>query len=161
MGLFGGEKITLTLEKYDYRPGDTIKGKVKLNLKKPVQARKLTIAFIGKKIQHQSSASVAGIAMGSSGRKSSHHSSQIIYNFNMPLDGEKEYHNQEYPFEMKIPSDLLQNNPQLEGKLGSAVKAFQMMGGVSTRIDWYVNAELDVPMKLDVKKSQKVVLSSE
>jgi len=161
MGLFGGEKITLTLEKYDYRPGDTVKGTIKLNLKKPVQARKLTVAFIGKKIQHQSSASVAGIAMGSSGRRGSSHSSQIVYNFDMPLDGEKEYHKQEYPFEMKIPSDLLQNAPKLEGKMGTTVKALQVLGGVSTRIDWYVKAELDVPMKIDVKKSQKIVLSAE
>jgi hypothetical protein len=162
MGLFGGEKITLTLEKYDYIPGDTIKGKIKLNLKKPVQARKLSVAFIGKKISHQSSASVAGIAVGASGgRNRSKHSSQIIYNFDMPIDGEKEYQKEEYPFEIKIPTDLSQNNPQMEGKLGGVLKAAQMLGGVSTRIDWYVKAELDVPMKLDIKKSQKIVLSTE
>lgn len=49
MGLFGKEKITLTLEKYDYSPGDKIKGTVNLNLKKPTEARKLYVALIGKK----------------------------------------------------------------------------------------------------------------
>jgi hypothetical protein len=33
MGLFGKEKITLTLEKYDFKPGESIKGTVNLNLK--------------------------------------------------------------------------------------------------------------------------------
>lgn len=99
--------------------------------------------------------------MATGSRSRSKHQSQIIYNFDMPLDGEKEYHTGEYPFEMKIPSDLLKNNPNLEGKLGGAVKAIQMIGGMSTRIEWYVKAQLDVPMKLDIKKSQKIVLSSE
>jgi hypothetical protein len=31
MGLFGGEKITLMLEKNNYAPGETIKGIVILN----------------------------------------------------------------------------------------------------------------------------------
>lgn len=33
MGLFGREKITLMLKKYNYTPGETIKGTVTLKLK--------------------------------------------------------------------------------------------------------------------------------
>ena len=33
MSLFEKDKISLTLEKYDFKPGDKIKGTVKLNLK--------------------------------------------------------------------------------------------------------------------------------
>ena len=157
MGLFGKEKITLMLEKYDYKPGDTIKGKVTINLKKPTNARKLEVSFIGRKMTHQSGISAVGVATGrSSGSKTQY---QTVYSFSMPLDGEKEYHTGDYPFEMKIPENLFQGTPDLEGKLGSAVKVAQVLGGVSSRIDWYVKAQLDIPMGLDVKKSQKIVLS--
>ena len=162
MGLFGPDKMTLILEKYDYTPGDTIKGTIKLNLKKPVEGRKLTVGFYGKQIQHQSSASVAGLAVSASGGKSrSKSSAKIIYSFDMPVDGPKEYHKDEYPFEIKIPTDVGQNKPEMEGKMGTAIKAAQMLGGVSTRLVWYVKAELDVPMKMDIKDTQKIVLNTE
>jgi hypothetical protein len=156
MGLFGREKITLTLEKYNYTPGETIKGTVKLNLKKPIQARKLEVAFIGQKMEKRSSASVAGMAGGSRGSSTSY---TTVFDFKMPLSGEKEYQNEEVPFEIKIPGDLLQNNPTLQGKLGQAATAVRVLAGVSSRIDWMVKAQLDIPKKLDVKKTQKIILS--
>jgi hypothetical protein len=154
MGLFGKEKITLALEKYDYVPGDKIKGRVTLSLKKPTNARKLEVSFIGRKITHQSN-------VGSRNRSGSSTQYQTVYSFSMPLDGEKEYHTGDYPFEIKIPDNIFQSNPNLDGKLGSAVRALQMLGGTSSRIDWIVKAQLDVPMGLDVKKSQKIVLSTQ
>ena len=160
MGLFGGEKITLELEKYNYTPGEIIKGKVKLNLKKPLNGRKLEIAFIGRQIQKQSSASVAGLAtMASGNRAHSKTDYTTIFNFKMPLSGEKEYHKEEYPFEIKIPENILQEGAKLEGKAATAATALKVLGGVSTRTDWFVKTELDVPMKLDIKKSQKIILS--
>lgn len=157
MGLFGPDKLVLNLEKYNYTPGETIKGTIKLNLKKPVQARKLEVAFIGRRIDKQSSASLAGMATGSR-----HHSSTnytTVFDFKMPVAGEKEYQNDEYPFEIKIPSDILRSNPTLQGKLGQAATAIRIIAGASSRIDWFVKAELDVPMKLDINKSQKIILS--
>jgi len=148
------------LEKYNFTPGEVIKGKVKLNLKKPVNARKLEIAFIGRMIQKQSAASVAGVAAMASGNKArSRTEYTTVFNFKMPLGGEKDYQNEEYPFEIKIPDNILNENPQLEGKAATAAAAFKVLGGVSSHVDWYVKAELDVPMKLDIKKSQKVILS--
>ena len=160
MGLFGPDKITLMLEKYDYKPGDIIKGTVKLNLKKPMNARKLEIAFIGRKISKQSSMAVGPMVTGGSrGRHSSSTQYQTVFDFKIPISGEKEYQNEEYPFEIKIPSNILQDNPTLEGKLGQAATAVKMLSGVSSRIDWIVKAQLDVPKKLDIKKSQKIILS--
>jgi len=158
MGLFGPDKITLTLEKYNYTPGETIKGKIKLNLKKPIEARKLEVAFIGNKIDKQSSASVVGMAAGGNRHSSSSHHTKV-FDFKMPVDGEKEYHNQEYPFEIKIPDNILQNTPTLAGKSQAAAAALRIVAGTSTRIDWIVKAQLDVPKKLDIKQSQKIILS--
>ena len=161
MGLFGKEQITLMLEKYDYSPGDTIKGTVSLSLKKPLEGRKLFVGFIGRQVQRQSSISVANVAMGGGGRNRGRSEYKTVYKFTMPLAGEKVYHKEEYPFEIKIPSDVLQRSttPTAEGKMGGAIKAAQMLSGISTRTDWYVHAQLDVPKKFDIKKSQKIVLS--
>ena len=158
MGFFGKDKMALSLEKYNYKPGEKIIGTIKLDLKKPIQARKLEVSFIGRRVDKQSSASLAGMASGSKG----HHSRTSytnVFEFSMPVDGKKEYLDQKYPFEIKIPDDILQNNTTLEGKLGQASTALRMIAGVSSRIDWIVHAQLDVPKKFDVKQSQKIILS--
>jgi hypothetical protein len=160
MGFFGKDKMALSLEKYSYKPGEKIKGTIKLDLKKPIQARKLEVSFIGRRVDKQSSASIAGMTSGSR----SHHSRTSytnIFEFDMPVDGEKEYLDQTYPFEIMIPNDILQNNPTLEGKLGQASTALRMIAGVSSRIDWIVSAQLDIPKKFDVKQSQKIILSKD
>lgn len=158
MGLFGPEKITLLLDKYDYRPGEKITGKVKLNLKKPTSARKLDVSFYGLKVDRQSSVAVAPMMSGRSRHRNSTHYVKV-FDFKMPISGEKEYQNEEIPFEIKIPDTILQTNPSLQGTLGQASTAIRMIAGVSSRIDWYVKAQLDVPKKLDVKKKQKIILS--
>jgi hypothetical protein len=95
MGLLGPDQMALKLEKYNYEPGDTIKGVVSLILKKPTKARKLEVALLGKvRTTHRD-------ADGDI-----HTSDKIVYDFTLPLDGEKEYQNGEYPFEIKIPTNI-------------------------------------------------------
>ncbi|KYK28512.1 hypothetical protein AYK20_01055 [Thermoplasmatales archaeon SG8-52-1] len=154
MGLFGKEKITLKLEKFDYKPGDKIKGTVKLNLKKPTKARKLEVSFIGTKIDKQT-----GLGIGPMANNNRQTRTIKVYDFTMPLDGEKNYQEEEYSFEIKIPEDILQTAQKLNGKIGTAITAFKTISGVYSRVDWYVKSELDVPLGLDVKKTQKIVLS--
>ena len=160
MGLFGKEKITLTLEKFDFKPGEIIKGTISLNLKKQTNARKLEVGLIGRMISRQSNVAVGPMVAGR-GRGGVRSSTQYhtVYDFRIPLDGEKEYYTGIYKFEIKIPSDILQANPTLEGSLGQAATAVRVLAGVSSRVDWSVKAQLDVPMGLDVKKSQKIVIS--
>ena len=154
MGLFGKDKITLILEKYDYKPGDKIKGTVKLNLKKPTKARKLELSFIGTKTDKQT-----GIGIGPATSNTQQTKIVKVYDFTLPLDGEKNYQEEEYSFEIKIPEDILQTAQKLDGKIGTAITALRTISGVYSRVDWYVKSELDVPMGLDVKKTQKIVLS--
>lgn len=154
MGLFGGEKITLMLEKYNYTPGETIKGTVTLKLKKPTKARKFEVTFIGEKIERQT-----GMGIGPTAKRGSQYRRTPIYHFKMPLGGEGDYQTGEYPFEIKIPEDVKQGEQKLEGKVGTAVSALKAVSGIVARVDWYVYAKLDVPMKLDVSKKQNIVLS--
>jgi len=139
MGLFGGEKITLMLEKYNYTPGETIKGTVTLKLKKPTKARKLEIAFIGEKIQQST-----GMGVGPTAKRGHGSDHTYLYHFNMPLAGEGEYQEGSWPFELVIPPDVKQQ-AQTQGpgaKVGTAISALQAVSGVISRIDWYVYAKL-------------------
>ena len=151
MGLFGPEKIVLTLEKYDYKPGETIKGTVKLQLNKPMNAHKLDVGFIGRKIQQQSS------IRGGSYHKSTGYST--VYDFHIPLGGEQEYLEGVFPFEIKIPTNILEVESPLQGNVATAVNVLKTLSGVSSRVEWIVVARLDLPLKLDVSASQKIVLS--
>jgi hypothetical protein len=76
----------------------------------------------------------------------------------MPLGGEGDYQQGENPFEIKIPEDVKQAEQKLEGKVETAVAALKAISGVVSRVDWYVQPQLDILMKFDVKKSQKIVL---
>jgi hypothetical protein len=151
MGLFGPEKIVLQLEKYDYKPGETIKGIVKLQLNKPMNAHKLDVGFIGRKIQQQSS------IRGGHYQKSTGYST--VYDFYIPLGGEQDYLKGEFPFEIKIPPNILETESPLQGNVATAVNVLKTLSGVSSRIEWMVVTRLDLPLKLDISASQKIVLS--
>ena len=153
MGLFGPDKITMNLEKYDYKPGETIKGTIKLNLKKPISARKMEVSFIGKRKEQY---------RDSNGK---HTKTTKVFNFTMPLGYEKEYQKENFDFEIKIPSDVVKqtkapNTPELDGNLGKLVAVGTAFAGNRYYpVEWMVHAQLDVPLKFDVKKTQKIILS--
>jgi len=156
MGLFGPEKITVTLDKYSYKPGDVIKGSVTLNLKKPVHARKIDVALLGK---------VRTTTRDSRGRAQTQ--DVTVYEFTIPLDGENDYLNETYSFEIKIQSDILQMHSSTQllqqklqeklGTLGMVLGSMATMGQSPVR--WMVHTQLDIPMKIDVKKTQDIAIS--
>jgi hypothetical protein len=151
MGLFGPPKITLTLEKFSFNPGEVAKGTVSLNLKKSTYARKLQVSLIG----------VRRV------RRGNNWSWQTVYDFDMPISGEKDYQNEQVPFQLQIPPDILQAKTSqqaiqdgLEDKLGAAgslISAVSVGTGVTK---WKIRAQLDIPKKLDVKVDQDIQLYS-
>ncbi len=161
MGLFGPDKITMNLEKYDYKPGGKIKGKIKLNLKKPVHARELRVRLYAYKRTKNTGGAVGALG----GKSTNRNSRQKVYDYKQPVDGEKEYQKEEYDFEVKIPGDVAAKSGKPAGELGektqAAMKAFSMLSGYSARVDWYLTAQLDVPAGLDIKKKQQIVISSD
>ena len=149
MGLFGPPKITLMLEKYNFTPGEIAKGTVKLNLKKPIYARKLLVSLMG----------VRKVRRGNSWQW------QTVYDFDMSVSGEKEYLNEQVPFQLKIPPDIL--NPKtsqqamqesLQDKLGFAGTFITAVTVGTGTINWKIRAQLDIPKKLDVKVDQDIQL---
>jgi hypothetical protein len=161
MGLFHKDQMTLQLEKYDFKPGDVIKGYLKLNLRKPHQARKLTVSFRGTRID-----TVMVTSHDSKGIPSTHMQKikTIIYNFEQPLDDENTYLTEMYPFEIKIPTDLLATI-----NLKQPVHNLTLMGHtlpiamgnqpLSTILEWTVNGQLDIPLNIDVRAEQQIVVS--
>ena len=169
--MFGSKgKINITIQKTNYAPGDTISGNVALTLKKPMQAREVSISLIGEEISTGGGGTVGwggGRTWGSVGTKGGGGGSTIerVYDFKQQLDGEKEYsEGREYQFEMKIPGDILGTGPQaLEGKLGQALKVAQTVatftGAIARkRLQWYLLAKLDIPGGLDISKKIDITI---
>ena len=133
-------KIHVKLEKRQFTPGETIKGTVRLELNKEVQATALQVQLYATKQTRSQSSS------GKSTR------SDIFYDFVLDLDGERTYQpseNNEYPFEITIPNRMdSQNLP--DNVVGDLVKVMQFFSKSSVRVDWYVKAYLDIPWSIDI-----------
>ncbi len=143
---FGKGKIEVFLEKYNFSPGETIKGRITLKLKKPIRAKALKVGLVGEKATAQyGRTSDRGI---STSRRKTH-----FYDFEMPIDGEKEYVEGEYNFEIKIPANVLQAP---RGAVGDVIKGIQLLSGKDVRISWHVISKLDIPSGLDVSKKVQV-----
>jgi hypothetical protein len=171
--MFGSKgKIDIAIQKTNYAPGDTISGNVALTLKKPVQAREVSISLIGEQITTGGRSTTSrgrswgGGTMGGGGM-STQTNIVPIYDFKQQLDSEREYsEGREYRFEIKIPADVLGMRPQMseqEGKLGQVLKVAQTAAAItgaipSRRLKWYLSAKLDVPGGLDISKKVDVTI---
>jgi hypothetical protein len=150
---FGKGKVIITLEKYQYTAGETIKGTATLKLKKPVEAKELTIRLLGEKKTKK-------VSVSSKGAKSSS-KTVAFYDFSYPLDGEKTYVNEKelsYPFEIKIPKNLFDKkemNPTME----RVMNVMSMFAGGKSQIKWHIIANLDVPWKIDVSEKVQITIN--
>jgi len=138
---FGKKQIEIVLEKLNFSHGDTIKGKVVLDLKNPIHARALKVGIVGERTTTSTSTI--------NGRPTTSTKNVAVFKFDMPLDVEKDYFKGEYNFELKVPGEMSQpSTPQ--GVAGDVVKAIQILAARESDVRWYVTANLDIPMKLDV-----------
>jgi hypothetical protein len=152
MSFFGPDKIALTLEKYDYKPGEKIKGIIKLNLTKPTNARKLEVGLFGERKESY---------RGHDGKIQT--KNVIIYDFKIALGSEGEYLKGEYPFEITIPGNILSMDERknLNGNLGVIADVLNTMSGKRIYpVQWSIKSNLDVPMMFDIKKEQKIIITA-
>jgi hypothetical protein len=149
---FGKGRINITVQKTNYTPGDTISGNIVLTLKKPVQAREVSISLIGTAwvttYAGTTTSSGVGITFGEGitfgGRRSSSSwkEHKRIYDFKQHLDSEKQYSgDEEYRFELKVPADILSMRPEMTG-----------------RIKWCLLAEVDIPRGPDISKKADITI---
>ncbi|MFH1359181.1 MAG: hypothetical protein ABIH37_04790 [archaeon] len=139
-------KITINLNKHEFSPGETASGTLTLNLKKDIQAKSLKVGLIG--IYEQ-----RNYGKGNTG---SSRQSGKAFDFRKSIDGQKTYKTgeKEYKFTIKIPQDILSSR-FLNGALGSAVKAAQIISGNISSIKWYISGNLEMP-GFDLSKKVRV-----
>jgi hypothetical protein len=155
--MFGKGKINISLPKTYYLPGDIISGDIKLELKKPVKAKEVSVSLIGE----QKSTRIGTISSGGSGVSTT---TQVvrIYDFKQTLEGEKEYSGgREYHFEIKIPADIIAPRP--EGMLGTGMKIVEAAAALTgviphRQLKWYLSAKLDIPGGMDVGKKADITI---
>ncbi|MFH0929025.1 MAG: hypothetical protein V1818_01560 [Candidatus Aenigmatarchaeota archaeon] len=141
----GKKKVAVVLEKFNFSKGDTIKGKVILDLK-PTKAKALKVGIYGEKKTRTTS--------NISGNMNMETKTVKVFDFEQKLDGEKEYSKGEYKFNMKIPR--ISDNPSLpNNNLGTLIKAGQILSGKDTEVRWFVTARLDLPL-LDIKDKVQI-----
>ncbi|MDP2672869.1 MAG: hypothetical protein Q8O84_03600 [Nanoarchaeota archaeon] len=130
-------RIEIILDKYQYSPGETINGKVKLIIKKPLVSKELKISLIGQQ-------KIKSRKMNINRQNSRNEFKTIeVFNFAMPLHKQKEYTigGQEINFQIKIPNNILNSQePKVLGFLG----AFDFSAR-KYPIKWYLSADLEVP----------------
>jgi len=129
--------MTISTDKANYAFGETVKGKITLTTKKPIQATALKVKI--KCIERVTQTSI------SSKRASSSTSERPVWEFENIIDGEKVYNSAEYPFEIAIPKDLQNNSPEIQGVPAEAVKIAQMFGGGSKAKKWFIEGSLNIP----------------
>ncbi len=159
-GFFERGKIVITPEKYNYSPGEIVKGKVSITLKKPIIADKFSITLLGEK----TTTSGVGVTFGDQGgnnptQPNRNEQVDIIFQFELPLDGVKEYSQMEYPFEitisLSVASQVQNNTPKgLLGGIASIVSVGTCMP--VSRTDWYLIAKLDIPKAIDMREKLKI-----
>ncbi len=163
LGLFGKPKgtIEIKLERVNFKPGETIKGFVALQLNENAKARELCVVFLGQEVRDTQQGMVV-----QTGSRTNASNMRTLIDFKQTLSGEKEYAPtpapQTFPFEIAIPADILPNqtqSPPIGGAIGDALKFGQMLGALpSTQTTYHftLTAKLDIPWSGDVSKTMQI-----
>ena len=141
-------KIVLTLNKMEFTPGETITGNINLKLKKPVEAKSLNVGLLG-------TMNRTNYSRGSRGGMSRSTRSENIFDFKKPVDGEKTYSgDSSYNFQLKIPTDVYKQSTGNK-MADTLIKSAQILTGTTSRINWYVTANLEMP-GFDISKKVRI-----
>lgn len=116
--------IDIVLGPSTFTPRETINGKVKLKLSKPVQARSLKVEFYGE------------VERGNKYER--------VFRVEQRLGEERIYKNGDvFDFSLTMPEQA--KPPEAQGTFGSIQDLF-----VPKPKNWYVHAQLDIPMAPDI-----------
>jgi hypothetical protein len=133
----GEGSIDIVVDGITFSRGDTIKGKVVLDLKKPKKARGFRIRLVADRIEEHYN------HKGQRTRRT-----VILYSKEIALDSEKEYPSgkSEYAFAFQVP-DLEPPKPN-ELRIGP----LSVQVGGNPPLSWRLDASLDLPLAFDISK---------
>ena len=138
----GEGSLEIVLDSTQFKPGETIKGKVKLDLKSAKKAKGLRIGFYGE------------IQTTHYHRGKRETQVERVHERNCDLGGEKEYSAgvSEYGFEIALP--VVEARKPAGDVVG---KVFDFLApDPLTRTKWYLDASLELPLSFDINKKMQV-----
>jgi hypothetical protein len=148
------EKITISLDKTNYKPGEEIRGKLNLVTNRPIKAKSLKISFIVEKLI---------ITPSSDGPKERKYK---IHHDEKMLDGEKEYTYESYSFSFHIPQDIMMKIQKWKYssyyKQGQKIiedLGLQRFARFQDYNKFYIKAEFDMPLRLNIKNKKEIAIS--
>ncbi len=159
------ERMNLTIDKKDYKPGEVITGKLDLNFFNPIKSKELKILFVGK-------------------REMEYRSRNGVRNYDVPIFlkeimalKKNSFYNRSYKFSFAIPDDILkkaENNDE-HGYGYSLNKRFKLSkrmaelqkrtmdfafssGMVETKKDikWFIYVTIALPFKPDIEINKEI-----
>lgn len=153
----GVGSIAIDVQQTDYKLGDTVSGKINLQLEEATEAKRLVVRLFAIGSRTHFEKNEAG--------KTTVQERETLYSFDLEVDGEKSYEEGAhiYEFSLTIPADA-ENEPSTEdtGILGDVVKfASSLSQGVKRPTQWKLRAFLDIPWKRNLKKELDIEVSVE
>ena len=143
--------IKLNLHGTGFNPGDMITGSFSLDTRKPLEAKRLLIAVIGKEVTEERDHNL----------NTTRTRTREIFRDEKQLEGTMTYpagHSQDYPFEIKAPGGG--SSSSLGGTLGQTVElGLELLSGTDRRLEWRVEARLDCP-GVDLSDSQRIYINT-
>jgi hypothetical protein len=146
--------IELELVRSDFRPGDSIDGRLTLKLDKPTEAKRLVVGV--RAIEKRTTR-----GKDADGRPTTQTENVTFFQVEQPLDGKRTYRGDSWDIHLKLPSDVLGKETALPGgTLGDVVRVVSALtGSRRAPLHWTVFAFLEIPWKANVKASRDITVS--
>jgi len=142
----GVGNIALALDRYEFRPGDSVTGRVTLGLAEPIEAKRIVVSLTG-------TADRVSYEKDASGRRRQSRHSETLCQVERELDGARTYRNESYTFSLMIPTEAgpASSRPD-DGVLGDVARVINAVANASLLpTSWRVVAWLDIPWKRNIK----------
>jgi len=146
--------LRLDFEERLFRPGDFIRGKVRLDLTGEVPARRLVIGLDAQQ-------RAVGVSPNLNNGVSLSYRHDTVWDFHQDLDGERTYRKGEaFAFKVMVPERALETSFGLPtGTLGDVAQVISFLSPTKRfPLEWRVYAYLDRPWNFNVKTEVPVQL---
>lgn len=133
-----GSKIELIINQQEFKPGDTVSGKIVLHCSEPIKARGFSIEFRGE--------AWVNVSCGSGRSKRGKNETVVFHREAISFGGEKEYSKEERQFNFSIPNDApptMLQNLDAEQQYGAGLR-------------WIIETKLDIPLSTDIS-TRKII----